>query len=119
MKSLHLLYGKDIRAKSMMEKTGLLAFIGLLCLSLSVMAASPADAQRRGAGDDARQQMLDGRVKSLKEIEASVLPRMRGMKYIGPEYDSRTRIYRLKFIRENRVVFVDVDARTGKVIRQQ
>jgi uncharacterized membrane protein YkoI len=27
--------------------------------------------------------------------------------------------YRLKFIRDGRVVFVDVDARTGQVIRQK
>lgn len=93
-------------------------------LMLAIMATTflPYDgvgAQRRGAGDDARQQMLDGRVKSLKEIEAYVLPRMKGMKYLGPEYDSSTRIYRLKFIRDNRVTFVDVDARTGKILRRQ
>jgi len=100
---------------------GMKLFGGVLAVALLMPAISvdSAQAQRRGGGDDARQQMLDGRVKSLKEIEANVLPRMRGMKYLGPEYDARTRVYRLKFIRDNRVVFVDVDARTGRVIRQQ
>jgi uncharacterized membrane protein YkoI len=94
--------------------------IGTLAVSATMLLPySEAQAQRRGAGDDARQQMLDGRVKSLKEIEANILPRMKGMKYLGPEYDSRTRIYRLKFIRDNRVTFVDVDARTGKILRRQ
>ena len=88
-------------------------------LAAMMLPYSGAEAQRRGAGDDARQQMLDGRVKSLREIEANILPRMKGMKYLGPEYDSRTRIYRLKFIRDNRVTFVDVDARTGRILRRQ
>lgn len=94
--------------------------IGALAVSAALMLPySGAEAQRRGAGDDARQQMLDGNVKSLKEIEANILPFMKGMKYLGPEYDSRTRIYRLKFIRDNRVTFVDVDARTGRILRRQ
>lgn len=91
----------------------------MVIMIVSGIAVDPLQAQRRGAGDDARQQMLDGRVKSLKEIEASVLPKMADMKYLGPEYDSRTQVYRLKFITNNRVVFVDVDAKTGRVIRRQ
>lgn len=85
---------------------------------LLAIPVEPIQAQRRSAGDDARQQMLDGRVKSLKEIEANILPQMKGMKYLGPEYDPETRIYRLKFIRDNRVTFVDVDAGTGKILRR-
>jgi hypothetical protein len=41
---------------------------------------------------------------------------MRGAQYLGPEYDPQARAYRLKFIREGRVVFVDVDGRTGQVM---
>lgn len=86
---------------------------------LAVIAVPDAQAQRRGAEDNARQQMLDGQVKSLKQIEAAVLPRMKGMTYLGPEFDPITRIYRLKFIRDNHVVFVDVDGRTGRILRQR
>jgi hypothetical protein len=55
----------------------------------------------------------------LREIEANIVPRMRGMQYLGPEYDSSAQVYRLKFIDRDRVIFVDVDARTGNVIRQR
>jgi Peptidase propeptide and YPEB domain. len=42
---------------------------------------------------------------------------MRGSRNIvGPAYDSTARAYRLKFIKDGRVTYVDVDARTGKVI---
>lgn len=65
-----------------------------------------------------RKEMRAGNVRSLREIEQRVLPTMRGMQYLGPEYDSAAMAYRLKFIREGRVVFVDVDARTGAVLRR-
>lgn len=78
----------------------------------------PVDA-RRGEQDDVRQDMRAGKVKSLRELEASVIPRMRGMQYLGPEYDNSAQVYRLKFIDRDRVIFVDVDARTGKILRQR
>jgi uncharacterized membrane protein YkoI len=43
---------------------------------------------------------------------------MAHMQYLGPEYDPTAMAYRLKFIHDGRVVFVDIDARTGEVIRQ-
>lgn len=63
--------------------------------------------------------MQSGQVKPLREIEAVVLPRMRGMQYLGPEYDPGAQIYRLKFISKDRVIFVDVDGRTGLVLSQR
>mgnify|MGYP000850427515 CR=1 FL=1 len=44
---------------------------------------------------------------------------MNGAQYLGPEYDPVALAYRLKFIRDGRVIFVDVDARTGSIIRQR
>jgi uncharacterized membrane protein YkoI len=38
------------------------------------------------------------------------------MQYLGPEYDPTAMAYRLKFIQGGRVVFVDVDARTGQIL---
>ncbi|WOE74276.1 hypothetical protein [Alterisphingorhabdus coralli] len=86
---------------------------------LSALAVPDAQAKPRGASEEARVQMLDGRVKSLKEIEAQVLPKMRGMTYLGPEYDPQTRIYRLKFIQDNHVIFVDVDGQSGRILRRR
>ena len=43
---------------------------------------------------------------------------MAGMQYIGPEYDPAAMTYRLKFIKNGKVYFVDVDARTGRIIGQ-
>ena len=62
--------------------------------------------------------MRAGNVRSLREIEQQVLPTMQGMQYLGPEYDPTAMAYRLKFIRQGRVVFVDVDARSGQILRQ-
>lgn len=86
--------------------------------SVVLSASGPADA-RRGEQDEARQDMRAGKVRPLREIESNIVPRMRGMQYLGPEYDSSAQIYRLKFIDGNRVIFVDVDARTGNVLRQR
>jgi hypothetical protein len=91
-------------------------------LSLAMLAAIacslPAEA-RRGEQDDARQDWQQGKVKSLREIEGSVVPRMRGMQYLGPEYDPSAQVYRLKFINKDRVIFVDVDGKTGGILRQR
>jgi len=60
--------------------------------------------------------MRAGTVHSLRDIERHVLPNMRGMQYLGPEYDAQAMAYRLKFIRNGRVVFVDVDARSEQLL---
>ncbi len=74
---------------------------------------------RRDEQGDVRREMRAGNVRSLREIERRVLPQMNGMQYLGPEYDSTAMVYRLKFIRDGRVVFVDIDARSGAVLRQR
>lgn len=94
----------------------ILLLLGALALNAAV---DPALAGRRGEQDEARQDMASGKVKSLREIEGSVVPRMRGMQYLGPEYDPTAQVYRLKFINKDRVIFVDVDGKTGGVLRQR
>jgi hypothetical protein len=80
----------------------------------------PADAvQRRDEQIDARAQMMAGKVKSLRSIENRVLPTMSGSQYLGPEFDPVAAVYRLKFIRDGRVVFVDVDGRTGNILSRK
>jgi uncharacterized membrane protein YkoI len=100
----------------MMEKLTFLPF-----LALGLMAVAPqtaAAAERRSEQNEARAQMMAGKVKSIRSIENRVLPRMSGSEYIGPEFDPGAQVYRLKFIRDGRVIFVDVDGRTGAILRQ-
>lgn len=81
-------------------------------------ATIPAEAQQGGEQGSMRRQTQRGSIQPLPQIEREILPRMPGMQYLGPEYDSVAMAYRLKFIRDGRVVYVDVDARTGRVLRQ-
>ncbi|MBC2660631.1 PepSY domain-containing protein [Novosphingobium flavum] len=75
---------------------------------------------RAATGEDAqaqlRREIRAGNVRPPREVEARVIAMMAGMQYLGPEYDSVAMAYRFKFIRDGRVVFVDVDARTGQVL---
>jgi hypothetical protein len=89
-----------------------------LTVVLAALAAGPAVAAPDNPQGQARKEMRAGNVRSLREIEQQVLPMMKGMQYLGPEYDPAAVAYRLKFIQNGRVVFVDVDARTGEVLRQ-
>ncbi|EAQ29627.1 hypothetical protein NAP1_02605 [Erythrobacter sp. NAP1] len=83
-----------------------------------VAATTAAQEQSRSDQGEARREMRAGNQLSLREIERRILPRMRGSEYLGPSYDSTARAYRLKFIREGRVTYVDVDARTGRIINR-
>ncbi len=98
----------------MMKKPAIFAALALATLSANMSV----DARQREQ-DDVREDMRNGKVKSLRQIEASIVPRMRGMQYLGPEYDPTAQIYRLKFINGDRVIFVDVDGRTGGILRQR
>jgi len=78
-------------------------------------------AHAEGSRDDqgaARKGVKEGAVLPLKEIERRIVPSMQadGMEYLGPAYDSVAKAYRLKFIKNGRVTFVDVDARSGQVL---
>ncbi len=95
-----------------MKKFLLLAAFAL-CLPAAPGLAGPVNEQGK-----ARKDLRSGNVKSLNEIERAVLPTMPGAQYLGPEYDPVAQAYRLKFIRDGRVIFIDVDARSGEVIRK-
>ncbi|WP_339826163.1 PepSY domain-containing protein [uncultured Parasphingorhabdus sp.] len=100
----------------MLKKTTLLSLLVLGVAAVAPQMASSKD--RRGEQNEARAQMMAGKVKSIRSIENQILPRMAGSEYIGPEFDPGAQVYRLKFIRDGRVVFVDVDGRTGSILRQ-
>jgi len=69
--------------------------------------------------DVAFQGARDGRIIPLREIEARIVPKMRGYQYLGPELDPSSGRYRLKFMRGPQVVWVDVDGQTGQIIDRQ
>lgn len=88
-----------------------------LLIALAVPAA-PALAQPAGEQKQVRKEARAGNVLPLRQLEQKVLPGMGGAQYLGPEYDPTVMVYRLKFIRDGRVIFVDIDARSGDILRQ-
>jgi uncharacterized membrane protein YkoI len=93
-------------------------FALLTSLAALAVAGTPVSAQDQPRGDqsEARREAQAGNIMRSSEIEARILPTMRNAEYLGFAYDSTARAYRLKFIKDGRVTYVDVDARTGRVI---
>jgi hypothetical protein len=93
----------------------------LLLAALGAGLLAPPAAARPGRGDAERafEAMREGRSMPLPLIEQRVVPKMRdqGAQYLGPEFRGRT--YRLKFVSGMRVIWVDVDAATGRVINSK
>ncbi|MCJ2182497.1 PepSY domain-containing protein [Novosphingobium sp. 1949] len=88
-----------------------------LALTIGSLSVLPASAQaQNGEQGQVRKERKAGNILSSREIEKIVLPRMGAMQYLGPEYIPAAMAYRLKFIDNGRVHFVDVDARTGRII---
>ena len=97
--------------------------IALLAAAILVGGlAAPAAAQRgrdaaHGDQASAREEMQAGREMAPRDIERRVIPQMRGSDYLGFEYDSDASAYRLKFLKDGQLTWVDVDARTGRILR--
>lgn len=64
--------------------------------------------------DRAFRAQQEGRSMPLPLIERRVLPRMGGADYLGPEI--RGRNLRMKFLDQGKVIWVDVDPRTGRIL---
>ena len=89
----------------------------LLAALILPTAATAGDARPRDREQEAAfRTKQDGHILPLPQIEARVRSEMRGARYLGPEFDGRT--YRLKFMREGRVIWVDVDARSGRIVNR-
>ena len=97
-----------------------ITFIFAAALLLTGLAAPAVNAQSRNDQGEARKEMRAGNVLPLREIERRVATPLKapGHEYRGPAYDSTAMAYRLKFIKEGRVTFVDVDARTGRILQR-
>ena len=95
------------------------------------LTSAPALADRpRGHGPDAVEQQgphreqerafegrRDGGSMPLPQLERRVIPFVGpGADYLGPEISGG--VYRMKFIMNGRVIWVDVDPQTGRIIRR-
>ena len=88
-----------------------------LLLSLLVLLAAPPLAAQRTSEQAAAFRLREtGKILPARAIEARVVPQMASMSYLGFEFDARTSVYRLKFMDGRRVVWVDVDGETGRVL---
>ena len=58
----------------------------------------------------------EGRSMPLPQLERRVLPFMGGADYLGPEFNGG--VYRFKFMQNGRVIWVDVDGQTGRILRR-
>ncbi len=93
----------------------------LVALALSAFAALgpvPATAEPDQKRDQQRtfDDMRNGHILLPREIEARVIPSMRGAQYLGFEFDSESGIYTLKFLRNGNVIWVEVDGRSGRLL---
>lgn len=98
-----------------------------LCAA-SAAVATPALALDRPNGEIARlawddrprdqdrafRAQREGRSMPLPMIERRVIPRMGGADYLGPEM--RGGNLRMKFLDRGKVIWVDVDPRTGRIL---
>ncbi len=100
-------------------------------LAAALLAASPVQASPlvlAGVGlvgaaqhqsrdqDRAFRNTREGRSMPLPQIERRVRPHMGGADYLGPELKGET--YRLKYMQDGHVIWVDVDAATGRIVRR-
>jgi hypothetical protein len=80
------------------------------------LTSAPALADPPRDADRAFQTKREGRSMPLPQLERRVMPFMGGADYLGPELNGGT--YRFKFIQNGRVIWVDVDAQSGRIIRR-
>ena len=92
--------------------------IRILLAAMIVASATgaPALADPPRESDRAFRDAQRGRALPLPMLERKVMPQMGGADYLGPELNGDT--YRLKFMENGRVIWVDVDAQTGRIIRR-
>lgn len=98
-----------------MTRNRLIAGLG----AIAVMVATPPIAHaagQRGEQDAARRAMLDGQVMPFSVIKRRVDAAMGGATYLGSEFNPSSNRYRLKYVKDGKVVWVDADGRTGDII---
>jgi hypothetical protein len=88
----------------------------LAALFVATITGAPALADPPREADKAFRETQRGRALPLPQLERRVLPFMGGADYLGPELSGGS--YRLKFMENGRVIWVDVDAQTGRILRR-
>lgn len=87
-----------------------------LAATLVTFSVPTVDAMgRRDEQDAARRAMLDGHVMPFSIIKRRVEAEMGDATYLGSEFNPGSNIYRLKYVKDGKVVWVDVDGRTGDI----
>jgi hypothetical protein len=77
----------------------------------------PPRPRHRGDQEIVRERRMAGEIQALSRIEQRIVPRMAGARYIGSTFDPDSSVYTLKFMRDSSVIWVNVDGRTGRIIR--
>ena len=96
-----------------MTRKSLIAGLGAIA---AMLAAPPlAHASQRDEQDAARRAMLDGQVMPFSLIKRRVDAAMGGATYLGSEFNPASNRYRLKYVKDGKVVWVDADGRTGDI----
>ncbi|MCJ7420732.1 PepSY domain-containing protein [Sphingomicrobium astaxanthinifaciens] len=80
----------------------------------AVGAFQPEPPRLQRDQDRAYDRARSGNAMALPQLERRIVPRMNGYQYLGPELRGNT--YRFKFVRDGRLVWIDVDPRTGRVV---
>jgi hypothetical protein len=99
----------------MLAKPLLCACLAAISLPAGALAYAP-----NGAVQDSQQAKRRNQAPgvSVREIERRVIPRMPGAQYLGFDYDPSSDVYTLKFLRNGSVIWVDVDGRTGNIVKR-
>ena len=99
----------------MMKWNSLTAALGAaLALAVAIPAADAGN--RRDEQDAARRAMLDGQVMPFSMIKRRVDAAVGGATYVGSEFNPSSNRYRLKYVKDGKVMWVDADGRTGDII---
>ena len=107
-----MIRGFAVRAWGAMRQIVLAAACaGSMLVPLHSASAGEPDEQAA-----ARSNVKRGGAMSIRNIESVVLPQMRGMNYVGFTYHPVENVYLLRFMNGPKVVDVEVDAKTGKIL---
>ena len=80
------------------------------------LTSAPALADPPRDAEQVFKNRQEGRSMPLPQLERRVMPFMGGADYLGPELNGG--VYRFKFIQDGKVIWVDVDARSGRILRR-
>ncbi|TNE42469.1 MAG: hypothetical protein EP321_15670 [Sphingomonadales bacterium] len=99
----------------MITRISVAVMTGLLGCGVVAIPNADAGGGPKEEQDAARRAMLDGRVMPFSVIKRRMEREMGDATYLGSEFNRQSNRYRLKYVRDGRVVWVDVDGRSGEI----